>query len=144
MPICAPVGGRIGAAMNGQNTGAWSDVIRYCGSGAYPVAPAGAPLPQPARRPQPREQLALGDCSGSGVQPLRQRLPVVGQQLPHRPTCRAALTGATSLGTHRALRDIFRPTPSGMAEAMNPESVARSSRCGVYPARRIADSSCRP
>ena len=33
MPIWAPVGGSTGAAMNGQNTGAWSLVIRHRDSG---------------------------------------------------------------------------------------------------------------
>ena len=41
--------------MNGQNTGAWSDVIRHCDRGAYPVL-------QPAPRSRrPRGELSRGN-----------------------------------------------------------------------------------
>ena len=139
MPICAPVGGRTGAAMNGQNTGAWSDVIRHCDSGAYPA-------PQPA----PRSRGPRGDLSrGNSFAPRRPpaRVPPAaaargrGRRAAAPPPARA---GPPADGSSARLRDIFRPTPRGMVEAMNPESAARSSRCGVKPARRIEDSSCRP
>ena len=42
MPIWAPVGGSAGAEMNGQNTGAWSLVIRHAIAGAWAGRPAAA------------------------------------------------------------------------------------------------------
>ena len=125
--------------MNGQNTGAWSEVIRYCGTGAYPVDQPAPRSRGAAGRPQPREQLALRGLRLRG-DALRQGLAVVGEELTDGTATIAALLGERG-PAHRALRDILRPTPRGTAAATNPESAARSSRCGVNPARRTEVSS---
>ena len=82
MPICAPVGGRPGAVMNGHNTPAWSEVIRHVETGAD-----AGDQPRPRARP-PRRGTWRNSRPGltptahpPAGPPAARSMPGVGQQL---------------------------------------------------------------
>ncbi len=78
--ICAPVGGSAGAEMNGQNTGAWSLVIRHADAGALAAA---QPLPcraAPRREAYLNRRGSLVCGSGAGT---------VGRSCPKSASSRA-------------------------------------------------------
>ena len=141
MPICAPVGGRAGAEMNGQNTGAWSLVIRQAGAGARGGRPAAAAAGCTAARRRTGRAGAPwppGRAVGIGGQVVAE----VGEQGRHVAARRAAVPAGR--GGHQASPVRVRLMPSGMVEAANATSWARSRRSGANPARRIEASRRRP
>ena len=122
MPIWAPVGGRPGAAMNGHNTGAWSEVIRHTDTGADAGAPA-ASAAGGRRGAGWAGTAGLPAAGGVGVGRVGSWWPKSASRWAvSRPRRRAA--------GHASLLRV-RLTPSGMVEAANAASWARSRRSGA-------------
>ena len=106
MPICAPVGGSPGVAMNGHSTGAWSDVIRHVDTGADGGRPP---------RPRPRAPRADAGRNSRGSRRLR------------RPPARCGGQGWPKSASSRARsRPPTRPVDRGV------DHRGRPGRCGSW------------
>ena len=155
MPIWAPVGGSAGAEMNGQNTGAWSLVIRHATTGACGWRPAASAAGGAAARGVAATAVAPS-ASGPGVgwwagrgRSRTAAVPCPGPREGRETNRRVGDRLVSRAGAiHQASPVRVRLMPSGTVEAANAVSWAQvesqrgepgASDRGVQAAAELGD-----